>query len=242
MLDSELRRMRHVEAELAELDKTLVELARQEPRVQLLMTLPGASDVVAIGILSALGDITRFRDGDHAASSLGLVPKTRQSANKCFHGRITKAGSPQVRWLLTQACQHVARHPGPLGAFFRRLARRKPRHVALIALARKVVTVAYLMLKHNEPYRYARPDLVAKKLGDLRGNTKAQGRSPVRRSTPPQGLAVVYECVGLPAICAPDQLPAGEQRMLADRGLLDYVEGLHRAVPAKSRPKTVVNH
>jgi transposase len=239
MLDSELRRLRHVEAELVDLDKALVEVASQESRVQLLMTLPGVSYVVAIGILSALGDITRFRDGDHAASYLGLVPKTRQSANKCFHGRITKAGSPQVRWLLTQACQHVARHPGPLGAFFRRLARRKPRHVALLALARKVVTVAYLMLKHQEPYRYARPDLVAKKLGELRGTAK-MATTPGRRSTP-QGLAAVYQAVGLPPICPPDQLPDGERRMLADYNLSGYVEGLHQPLPAKARPKTVVN-
>lgn len=55
-----------------------------------------------------------------------------------------------------------------LGAFFRRLAKRKPRHVSLMALARKLVTVAYLMLKHSEPYRYARPELMAKKFTELR--------------------------------------------------------------------------
>jgi hypothetical protein len=63
---------------------------------------------------------------------------------------------------LTQSAQHVARHPGPLGAFFRRLAKRKNRQVAIIAVARKLVLVAYLMLKNNEPYRYARPDLMPK--------------------------------------------------------------------------------
>lgn len=131
------------------------------------MTLPGVSYVVAMGLLSASGDVTRFRDGDHLAFYLGLVPITRQSANKCYHGRITKAGNPQVRWLLTQACQHVSRHPGPLDGFFRGLARRKPRHVALMALARKLVMVAYLMLKHNEPFRYARPELMAQKFTDL---------------------------------------------------------------------------
>ena len=110
-----------------------------------------------------------------------------------------------------------------------------------MALARKVVTVAYLMLKHQEPYRYARPDLVAKKLGHLRGKEKEAGRSPTRGSTAPQRLATVYESVGLPPIGAPDQLPAGERRMRADRDLSDYVEGLHRPLPAKARPKTVVN-
>ena len=57
------------------------------------MTLPGVSYVVAIGLLAALGDIHRFRDGDHAASYLGLAPITRQSGDHCYHGHITKAGN-----------------------------------------------------------------------------------------------------------------------------------------------------
>ena len=145
---------------------------------QLLMTLPGVNYAVALGLLAALGDISRFRDGDHAASYLGLVPSTRQSGNQCYHGHITKAGNWPARWLLTQAAQHVARHPGPLGAFFRRLAKRKNRNVAIIAMARKLVLVAFLMLKNNEPYRYARPELMREKFSRL-GETATGKRSPV---------------------------------------------------------------
>lgn len=236
MLDSELRQLRSVEQELTVVDQQLVEIAREEPRIQLLMTLPGANYVVAMGLLSAIGDVTRFRDGDHLASYLGLVPITRQSANKCYHGRITKAGNPQVRWLLTQACQHVSRHPGPLGGFFRRLAKRKPRHGALMALARKLVTVAYLMLKHNEPYRYARPELMAEKFTNLSSKylpKESQPQpSPLRRSAK-QGLPAVYHQAGLPATLTPEQLPAGERRMLAERQLTQFVDELHHPAAKK---------
>lgn len=153
VLDSELRQLDALEKEVASIDERLIVIAGDEPRVRLLMTLPGVSYVAAIGILAALGDVSRFQDGDHAASYLGLAPITRQSGNHCYHGRITKAGSSQARWLLTQSCQHVARHPGPLGAFFRRLAKRKNRQVAIVAVARKLVTIAFLMLKNNEPHR-----------------------------------------------------------------------------------------
>ena len=119
--------------------------------MRLLMTLPGVNYVVALGLLAALGDVSRFPDGDHAAAYLGLVPSTRQSGRRCYQGPITKAGRSQARWLLTESAQHVARHPGPLGAFFRRLVRRKNRNVAITAVARKLVTIAFLMRKHNEP-------------------------------------------------------------------------------------------
>ena len=147
------------------------------------MTLPGIAHGVAVSLLAALGDVSRFPDGDHAASYLGLTPRTRQSGAKCFHGGMTKAGCPQTRAMLVQAVQTASDHPGPIGAFFRRLRKRKKYNVAVIATARKLVTVAYLMLKHNEPYRYAKPDVVKDKVADCQ---RKAGQTPSRekRRTP----------------------------------------------------------
>src|SRR4029079_1055018 len=138
-----------------------------------------------------LGDVSRFKDGNHAASYLGLAPVTRQSGDHCYHGRISKAGSSQTRWLLTQSAQHASRHPGPIGTFFRRLAKRKNRSVAITAVARKLVTIAFLMLKNDEPYRYARPELMREKFMALKimpQRERPQGTAP---KTKP-GLADVY--------------------------------------------------
>lgn len=229
MLESELRQLDQVERELKMVDGQLIEIARQEPRVRLLMTLPGVNYVVAIGLLAALGEIGRFRDGNHAASYLGLVPSTKQSGNKCFHGRITKAGNPQSRWLLTQACQHVARHAGPLGAFYRRLAKRKPRQVVIMALARKLVTIAYLMLKNNEPYRYAQPKLIAKKFTSLgkKARTERPGSNVSLTAKARDGLAAVYTQLGVTTIQKPEELSDGEQRMLRNNEVMDFVEELY---------------
>ena len=98
----------------------------------------------AKALYAALGDWKRFRDGAHAASYLGLSPSTRQSANHCYHGPITKAGNSLARWLLTQAARQVAQHPGPLGVFFRRIHQRKNFNVAVVATARKLVTIGFL--------------------------------------------------------------------------------------------------
>jgi hypothetical protein len=137
-------------------------------------------------LLAILGEVTRFRDGHHAAGYLGLVPRTHQSARPCYHGAITKPGHRYARALLVQAAQHVATHPGPLGAFFRRLAKRKDRNVAVVATARKLVVIAWYVLRHHEPYRYAQPTTVHTMLNRLRvvatgerrprGGTKGQAR------------------------------------------------------------------
>lgn len=244
ILDSELRQLATVERERAHLDEHLAIYARHEPRVQLLTTIPGVHYVVALGTLSALRDVRRFQDGDHAAAYLGLAPLTRQSGNHCYNGHITKCGSSQARGLLTQAAQHASRHPGPLGVFFRRLTKRKNRSVAITAVARKLVTIAYLMLKNNEPYRYARPERMQEKFTELK--VLKQNRLPKRKAKSPRpGLSAVYHAVGLPAVKEPQQLPVGEQRMLADQQLKQFVEELYQppgsptrktASPKKSLP------
>ncbi len=217
LLHSGVRRLAAVEKELASLDEQLIGIASAEPRVRLPMTLPGVSHVVAIGLLAALGDVHRFRDGDLAASSLGLAPITRQSGHHGYRGRIIKAGNSQAHWLLTESCQHVARHPGPLGACFRRLAKREKRQVAIVATARKLVTIACLMLRHNEPYRYAKPALMAEKFTALK-------RAPCGRTTKVRKLTASLR----PS--AQEGLAAGEQRMLKDRKLKDFVAELYSDV------------
>lgn len=192
---------------------------------------------MALALLAALGDISRFQDGDHAAAYLGLAPSTRQSGNRCYHGHITKAGSSQTRGLLTQSAQHAARHAGPIGAFFRRLAKRKNRSVAIVAVARKLVTIAFLMLKNNEPYRYAKPPLMKKKFTSLKLLT-SKSPNNVPAAT---GLSEIYQAAGLPAVTLPEALPAGEQRMLAECRLKGYLREIYRpankaSVAAKSSP------
>ncbi|MDP1564336.1 MAG: transposase, partial [Pirellulaceae bacterium] len=55
----------------------------------------------------------------------GLTPSVHQSAGKCYHGKITKAGSVLARTALIQAAHTAARDLGPLGHFFVKTRRRK---------------------------------------------------------------------------------------------------------------------
>lgn len=213
VVDTQLQMLVSIDAELVNVDEKLQREAYDHAQARLLMTLPGVSYASALTLLAAIGDVSRFHDGDHLASYLGLVPSTRQSANRCYHGHITKAGNPHARWMLTQGVQHMANHPGPLGSFFRRLARRKNRQVAITATARKLVTIAYLMLKHNEPYRYAKPELVDRKYRKIK---RTAGVSVPRRSAR-RSYDDICQAEGF-SVPGFNELPAGERRMLADTG------------------------
>lgn len=115
--------------------------------------------------------------------------------------------------------------------FFRRLARRKNHNVAVVATARKLVVIAWLMLKHGEPYRYSLPESTRAKLAAFRVTATGQRRkkgplleAPQRRAAGERvhrtaGLNGVYASEGLPPATTPDQLSAGERRALAALGL-----------------------
>ncbi|HEX6799968.1 MAG TPA: IS110 family transposase [Gemmatimonadaceae bacterium] len=249
---SELRLLDAAEQELALLTRTLAETGRPDPRLALLLTLPGVQLAVAQTLLATLGDTHRFRSGDHAASYLGLVPSTRQSAAHCYHGPITKQGNGHARWMLVQAAQHLATHPGPLGVFFRRVARRKNRNVAVVATARKLVVIAWHLLEHQEPYRYAVPRTTASKLAQVRvlatGQRRRGGVAMGTRRPASYGnghgtrtlpaLDAVYSAEGLPA--RPPRAH-GETRMLHAAGLTTFVASLdteHTVPRSHSTPPT----
>ena len=110
-----------------------------------------------------------------------------------------------------------------------------------MALARILVTVAYLMLKNNEPYRHAKPELMATKFTRLRSQTSSEDiaksikAKPGLRPAARQGLSIVYEAAGLPPVTTLEELPEGEQRMLQDYRVEELVHELYE--PVKPPPK-----
>jgi transposase len=257
-IQSDLKLLNAAEAELKAHDEILVRNAWRDPRVKLLITMPGVDVTVALAVLAALGDIERFCDPDRLAAYFGLVPSTSQSGSHCYHGPITKRGNGKARWLLIQAAQHVAKHPGPLGVFFRRLAQRKGRNVAVVAAARKLAVIAWHMLKRNEPYRYALPkptqDKLARsrvratgakrKTGPLKGKAQPEHRgSGVRYRTVP-ALNEIYAAEGIPQATPKERLKEGEGRMIDQMEVEPFVESLrifNRELKNKGVRKTTIS-
>ena len=245
-IQSDLRLLTLAEMELEGQDRILLQAAWDDPRVKLLITMPGVDVTVALAILAALGDIDRFADGNRLAAYLGLVPTTYQSAEHCYHGRITKRGNGKARWLLIQAAQHLGSHPGPLGVFFRRIAARKNRNVAVVATARKLAVIAWHMLTQGQPYRYAQPRCTQDKLARFRvrasgarrktgpkaGSMARAGQGFKTRSFP--GLPELYASEGLPEM---QVLKSAEVRALEQMRVLEYVEASQRACRVQKRTK-----
>ena len=135
---------------------------------------------VALGLLAAIGDITRFASPEKLVSYLGLNPSVRQSGNgPAHHGRITKQGRAHTRGMLVEAAWTAVRTPGPLRAFFLRIQGRRGKQVAAVATARKLAVLVWHLLTKAEDYAWTRPALLEAKLRKVElaaGQPAAKGR------------------------------------------------------------------
>ena len=117
------------------------------------MSSPGVGEISAATIIAEIDDFNDFSSGDKLASWLGLVPNVYQSADKYHNGRITKRGSKIARWILIQVAQAAARKDGSkLKEFFKRKKKTIGHSKAIVALARKIVTILWHLITNDEMY------------------------------------------------------------------------------------------
>ena len=132
------------------------------------MTLPGVDITVAQGLLAALGDVERFRDGG-PRRQLPRPGAVDPPVGRPLLPRADHQGGQRSRPLdADPGGPAPGSHPGPLGAFFRRLASKKSHNVAVVADGPQAGGDRLAMLTKNEPYRYAQPEPTQAKLRRLR--------------------------------------------------------------------------
>jgi len=124
------------------------------PQIGLLLTIPGIDQIVAWNLVAEMGvDMSVFPDASHCASWAGLSPGSEESAGKQKSGR-TKKGNRYLRRILTQAAwANSHRKDGYLRALFHRIKARRGWGKAVVAVAHKLIVVAYQMLREQVPYR-----------------------------------------------------------------------------------------
>ena len=148
-VDTWLREVDHLDAEIGERKRDLERMAQEDARARCLQSVPGIGAYAAMSILAELGDVKRFPSKRALASYAGLVPVVRESAGKRKRGGITHQGSNALRWMMLQVAQVAARSSPAVRAWYAALRQRKPAQVARIALARKLLTVVWALLRHG---------------------------------------------------------------------------------------------
>jgi len=141
-----------LEAEIQALNQQVEQEVKRRPAAVRLRTHPGVGPMTALAMVLTLGPVERFPSAKQVGSYFGLIPSEHSSGGRQQLGRISKQGNSFLRFLLVEAGQTAVRYDAELGRFYRRLAVRKHRALAKVAVARKLAMRLYLMLREDWDY------------------------------------------------------------------------------------------
>jgi transposase len=157
-LDSLLAQWDLWDGQIEQAEREIKQRVRGNARAQLVGTMPGAGAYGSLALAARIGRIEHFPRPASLANYWGLTPGCRNSGQADDRlGSITKQGSATARFILSQIVLHVLRRDGPMRAWYLRIKKRRGAKIARVAVMRRLATILWHMLKHNEPYQTGGP-------------------------------------------------------------------------------------
>ena len=142
-----LRILDALDAELVPLRRQIAAFARRQPGCKALQAQYGVGEITAVALWAELGDTRRFSSSLKAVRHTGLDITVHSSDGKRPPARLSRQGSPLLRWALFEAAQCAARPGSPDHAYYRRGAERVGGNRAALSVARKMVRRAHHILR-----------------------------------------------------------------------------------------------
>jgi len=168
ILDSALRQLAAVEAEVSRLEAEIIGAGKGLPGLRRLLQVHGLNLLSAIALLAEVGDIALFEQSKQLVAYAGLASSVRQSNETTRRGAITKQGRKRLRTIVIRAVLSMAsRTRTPLMEFYQKKKREKGTGKAICAAARKLLTIIFVMLKKGLDYWYLEDRLYNRKLRAL---------------------------------------------------------------------------
>lgn len=147
------RSIREIEAQLAEREES-------DARVAKLKTIPRVGRIASLTFLAAVDDVGRFSSSRKLVGYSGLAPTVRSSGERTQYGSISREGRSELRAVWVQIAHLVAidkkRATRPLRTWFNKVAKRRGKKTATVALARRLLVIAYHVLRDDTEYDAAR--------------------------------------------------------------------------------------
>ena len=134
---------------LNRLDKAIEKAASAMKGFEELTSIKGIGARSAAILLAGIGNVEDFPDADKLAAYVGIVPKVSRTNETVHHGRITKRGNKLIRTTLVQCTLIAIRYSGYLNSHYQRVKERRGVGKAIIATARKLLSIIYDTLKNG---------------------------------------------------------------------------------------------
>jgi len=143
-----------------DIERELTQCERRDSRAARLRTMPKVGRIASLTFLAAVDDVHRFSSSRKVVGYSGLAPTVRSSGERTEYGSISREGRRELRAVWVQIAHLVAidtsRATRPLRTWFNKVAKRRGKKTATVALARRLLVIAYHLLKEETVYDAAR--------------------------------------------------------------------------------------
>jgi transposase len=143
-----------LDVQILKADREIRKLVKASAICLRLMTTPGVGPLTAMRFVATIDDVKRFATAHDVQAYLGLTPGEDSSSSRTRRTHLTKAGPPQMRWLLVQAAwaalRCAAKHP--MATWATQIAERRGKRVAAVALARKLAGILFALWRDGTTY------------------------------------------------------------------------------------------
>jgi transposase len=163
-VEQELEVLNYLQRHIDALEGRIRHTVKLTPQMQLLKTLPGIGDILAILIALEMGSVERFGCAEQFCSYCGTVPKVKSSGGTTRYGHTRKECNRYLKWAFAEAANVAATQRNRASwrskhvvQLYERLRTRKGHGVAIGAVARHLAEAAYAVVKRREAYREPRP-------------------------------------------------------------------------------------
>ena len=107
-VEEQLILLDQVSGQIEKIEKHIREVVRDTPMMQLIKSLPGVGDILAIVIALEIGDVERFASAEHLASYSGTVPRVSSSGGKTHYGQVRPDVNHYLKWAYIEAANCIA--------------------------------------------------------------------------------------------------------------------------------------
>jgi hypothetical protein len=141
-----------------QLDQQVKLQQRQHAGALLLASVPGCAAFSSLALACRVGDIRRFAGPQSLANYWGLAPGCHNSGDTRQRlGSITKRGSAIARFVLGQLVLHVLKRDARMRRWYKQIKNRRGSKIARVAVMRRLTTIFWHMLRHDQPYQLREP-------------------------------------------------------------------------------------
>lgn len=168
IMNTTLAAIENINLQIDTVSKELAKYGWDSYDVKILLSMTGIDVFSAMLLATEIVDVKRFCTPWKLVSYAGLAPSTRESSGKTKTGRISKQGSPWLRWILVQCAMTAVRYDQRLKSFYERLKSRKGSAKAIVATAKEILVIIWYMLTRRELYRHMNKKRYEQKLSRLK--------------------------------------------------------------------------